>query len=556
MRRPWGSALLVLVAVVAGCGSPAPSSGPSVAGGAFALAEPTAGLDTLAAYRATLTIAFSGTQAGAASHWSQAYTLTSIKQPQTRILAYTEMGLGSGTATYPAFEGFVGTVHYLKDPAGAACTASFTEAGDDPALLPEPARLLPRVRTMTSSGPAGQVAGLAAAPFTFDAAAVVTGSSAQAAGSVWLAPDTKLVVKYSLELKGGHDVFDADTEGTMSWTYGVATIDPATTSVLPDDCPTPLPDVPLTADATNVQRFPGYVGYETAGDVKTVATFYVKAMADAGFTAGGDAYVGPIGTSLVYTKGGQGVQIAIATGVPTTVRITRKAPAGAPNPTPVPVPTTAAEAGMVRVSQALTRLMGTDTTPSVFPSYHLEYNGAAPSWVDGKVAPAQTVIKADVEGKNVHFTDVETKHGSTTSSDVYKIGDKSYEVVNGKVQAGVSLASMAWLTWQLNAVVALGIGSFQTTPAGTETLDGRTAEVYRLAGKLSDDKTGTFASFGVPITSVTGTVWVDATTGALLKATLDYAADVKDTSGAVQGSGNGHIDIVVSRIGGSPVALP
>jgi len=81
-------------------------------------------------------------------------------------------------------------------------------------------------------------------------------------------------------------------------------------------------------------------------------------------------------------------------------------------------------------------------------------------------------------------------------------------------------------------------------------------EVYKVAGNVADDTTGMFSSFGFPITSTTGTVWVDQATGGLIKAVVDYKSDVKDTSAVVKGKGSGHLEIVVSGTGRFPVALP
>jgi hypothetical protein len=90
--------------------------------------------------------------------------------------------------------------------------------------------------------------------------------------------------------------------------------------------------------------------------------------------------------------------------------------------------------------------------------------------------------------------------------------------------------------------------------AGTETLEGRTAEVYAVDSSGSDG--GVLGGLEIPIRMARGTVWVDGETGALLKAALDYQADVKDTSGSLQGSGPGHLDIVVTQVGRVSVALP
>jgi hypothetical protein len=60
----------------------------------------------------------------------------------------------------------------------------------------------------------------------------------------------------------------------------------------------------------------------------------------------------------------------------------------------------------------------------------------------------------------------------------------------------------------------------------------------------------------LPIASVSGKIWVDQQTGALLKAVLDYQAEVTDSSGNDQGSGSGHVEITVTQVGNVTVALP
>jgi hypothetical protein len=87
-----------------------------------------------------------------------------------------------------------------------------------------------------------------------------------------------------------------------------------------------------------------------------------------------------------------------------------------------------------------------------------------------------------------------------------------------------------------------------------ETLDGRPAEIYAIdsSGLSVPGVPGNL----LPITSVTGNVWVDQATGALLKAMLDYQADVGDNSGTLKGSGAGHLEITVTQVGNVTVALP
>jgi len=108
--------------------------------------------------------------------------------------------------------------------------------------------------------------------------------------------------------------------------------------------------------------------------------------------------------------------------------------------------------------------------------------------------------------------------------------------------------------WPLNLELVLASGAPGATTAGTETLEGRTAEVSELTGT----DTGISGSSGMvlPVASVSGKIWVDPQTGALLKAVLDYQVDVKDSSGNDKGNGSGHLEITVTQVGNDTVSLP
>jgi hypothetical protein len=423
----------------------------------------------------------------------------------------------------------------------------------------EPAARLPRIGRMIASGGPQQVAGMEAVAWTFGPDAIGTKGAGSATGGVTgsatVASSTGLVLRYDLSLAGGHDVFDADTEGTMTWSYALEPLDPATASPLPADCPLPLPDVPLTADAADVVRYPGYVRYETRQDLDAVTAFYRQAMPAAGFTAEAEPAVGAMGATMAWTKDGRSFQVVATTGTPVSVRITAKAPADAPNPSPAPRPTSAAEAGMVRVARSLTLLLGSDSEPSALGSYHVVSAGDSPYWESGKVRRDVTKVTGDVAGQDVHFVVRETRGTRKTTTEGYRVGGTDYEVTGGKVRADGGLASIAWLSWPLDAVVGIGIGSLRTEAAGTAEVDGRPAEVYRIKGSVKDDPSGMFASFGLPITSTDGTVWVDQATGALLKADVRYVADVKDADGK-HGSSKGSFSVEVTKAGAVTVALP
>jgi len=115
------------------------------------------------------------------------------------------------------------------------------------------------------------------------------------------------------------------------------------------------------------------------------------------------------------------------------------------------------------------------------------------------------------------------------------------------------MTGLAWVLWPLDPAVILGTGASTAQPAGTEMLEGRTAEVYTVD---SVGQVGAIAGASLHVTAVSGTVWIDQETGALLKAELDYTAEVKDDDGNVMGSGTGRLEIYVTRVGQVTVILP
>ena len=113
----------------------------------------------------------------------------------------------------------------------------------------------------------------------------------------------------------------------------------------------------------------------------------------------------------------------------------------------------------------------------------------------------------------------------------------------------LGLSAITWSTWPINAEVVLGLGTLKTTPGGTDTLEDRKADLYTLGGSLANDPTGALAGIGLPVSDVKGQVWVDQLTGALVKATLDYKAQATGSQGANPPTGDGHLEITVTKIG-------
>ncbi len=271
-----------------------------------------------------------------------------------------------------------------------------------------------------------------------------------------------------------------------------------------------------------------------------------------------------VGTSEPETQatpeGGESSISALSTSIAATMEALGGATPGTPaagqgEGTPVaPLPSTG-DAG-VRVTDSLNILLGDQSGGQALPSFHLEAKSLSPVMSSGKAAQSEETISADVQGANIHFTYTTTQPGGQPQvTEAYIIGEKNYVVKDGKVSPDLGLTSVTWSTWPINAELVLGLGSLKTTSTGTETVEGRPAEVYTLGGSTANDPTGMLAAMGMPITDLKGQVWVDQATGALLKAVIDYSAEVKDSSGN-KATGPGHLEVTVSQVGQVTVKDP
>jgi len=556
--------LAALVILVSACQGLPQTGSPTTVNSTTVVSDPAQGLDSLPAYRASLVFSFDGTRDGAASAWSQTYSLVAAKQPDTRLLTYTEKGLEPALPAYAAFQGFQGKAVYYKETADEPCTASNSDESYDPSTLVEPVSRLPLPTALTSAGGEEQVAGVASLPYTFKASDVITDGSPQGSGQVWLAKGGSYIVKYVFELTGGSFGFDAGSSGTYRWEYTLEALDPAAGDLLPADCSPSLPEVPAMQDSVNRLAYPGYLYYETGSTLQQVVDFYTGSLPTAGYARVGTDMVGKQNAALNYSISGQVIRILVSGGTPTRVTILGQSRAEA-EATPQPTPDQSAQSTQVysnpqvRIINSLSLLTGQDPNPSVFDSYHMESHQLSPKWDEqtDSVIVTEDWFVLDAQGKNIHFTDtLKDESGKQTSSEVYLMGDKTYEMQNGVPVEGVTLASLVWTMWPLDPMLLLGVGATQTSPAGTETLEGRSAEVFQINGTTGYDQTGMFTGFGMLVTRLDGKVWIDVQTGALLKAEIHYDADIKDSTGTVRGSRSGLFEMSVSHINAVTVSLP
>lgn len=210
------------------------------------------------------------------------------------------------------------------------------------------------------------------------------------------------------------------------------------------------------------------------------------------------------------------------------------------------------------INMALNRVMGSKDELSVYPSYHMVVNMQSPSLNDDKsgVVIKTTKITADVQGKNIHL--LYTAPGETQAKEGYILGDKEYRITNGKPEEMMGQISLSWAFWVLEAIFPYSTATSLSTKTGTETLDGRQADVYTVdSDKAPKGVLESFRTFGLfLLNSSKGTIWIDQKTGGLLKVNLDYDIDVTDMDKKKVGTGKGHLDITITKIGQVTVQMP
>jgi len=294
------------------------------------------------------------------------------------------------------------------------------------------------------------------------------------------------------------------------------------------------------------------ISYTTAQSLDDVENFYLDEMEKAGFASENSGSFGATSALLSYNKDGNRLQVRIRAGDKTQVMINSAGPVPLVTPTPKPTATLSPAAGATQsIANSLNLLLGTDTTPPVLQSYHLESNDQSPAWVNGQAGQKTLKNSADAAGNNLHFT----SNSDGKIFEYYVIDGVDYEVIDGKVEQ-VDGAALAWALWPVNPAMVMGVGSLKAEVVGTETLEGRAADVYLLKGIQSDDTTGMLAMFGQTILKNDGKIWIDHETGALLKLVSDYQAEIKDNSGKVVGEGSGHLEVVVTKVNQVSVSLP
>ena len=556
---------LASLACIINTKTPTPGShNPPNAIGDQNLSNPAAGLDSLKSYQAALTVSFSGKQNGQDSNWSTTYTLSVEPAVGTRLLQVTSTGLSDQDLLDGWVSGsYAGLLIERAGNSGPCLVQKNDGAPLDMKL--EPASLLPAVTGAVASG-SETILGMDADHSTFGQSAVGLPAKGTVSGDMWQAADGGVLLKYHLSAQGGPDLFGQEMQGALTWDYQLSNVNETIHVDLPENCPPGLIDAPVMDDAEVLAEQPALQEYNVNSDVKGVISFFQEKLPPLGYTLQGEPTSGEAAEPLTYTKPGWELDILMekvsdsSTHVLVALQHTSEAAAG-PTATPEATSTANPEVDLAkRLGQAMSLLSVTKDKPSPLGSFHLEVIESTPGTdkASGKVHVSQVKIKADVEGTNYYLQHIQD---GKTINDGYMISGQEYDLKNGKVSQGFGLIDVDWASWSLDILMPYSIASLGPTPAGQESVDSRTADVYTLdsanANPLALSTLQSMNPFSnMVIDSATGKVWIDQQTGAMLKLTLQYTAEVKDAQGKTLATENGQIDLVVTKVGAVSVKLP
>ena len=518
------------------------------------LSDPRVGLASLDNYRADLTISFQGTRDGQEINLTDTYLQT--EWPEQAAKFTTIDALNEGGDRQLTLVGSVGEAQYYQADSTTPCEVTWGTLTGGPTGF-RLAFLLPAVGTAKSAGEE-TLDGIATRHYTFDAASLSLPEDTTANGEVWIASDGGYVFKYVLDITGANSVFGAGAQGTRHVEYLLSEVGVHPQVVYPAGCE-PVLDLPAMEDATDLIRLPGLLAYNTDATAEAIFASYAELLPALDWEQFSEPFLGADSGSVIFVRTDRSATALIAVDTEgSSRRVTIMAPeaesAAAVTPVPGAQETAMAQNPGIRVALAFSVLFDMMPEQPGPSSYHLEATHQSPIWDGSQIAERQEEMSADVQGGNVHYTRrVTPPGGSTTTSEAYLMGDQEYAVEGGQVQPPAD-DSLTWMLWSTKLGLILSSSSSGATSAGTDTLDGRSAEIYAIdsSGLSVPGVPGNL----LPITSVTGNVWVDQVTGALLKAVLDYQADVGDNSGTLKGSGAGHLEITVTQIGSVTVALP
>ena len=284
--------------------------------GPFSLPDPTIGLDQLASYTATLTLSFDGTKAGQPLQFAHTYVLEVNRSLSSRLLTVQS---GQATTT-PEFHAEVNGAVYVTDtdgkctavlphPIDATATTDGSVLAADPVL--EPASLLSGFAGADING-SGSVNDSPSDHYTFDGRALGNLDPAIVTADAWVATTGGYLTRYTLTSTGPRSMLGNGADGTLTMEYELTAVNQPVNGILPAGCRAQI-NAPLLADATNIDRQPGYINYSTATLPTDALAFYQQQLPTLSWTPTADIpVVSGQGGQVSFTSASRRLTIAVS----------------------------------------------------------------------------------------------------------------------------------------------------------------------------------------------------------------------------------------------------
>jgi hypothetical protein len=517
---------------------------------------PLTGLDKLTHYKASLTVSTQEQTSSGSVDRNEQYSL-SVWPAEDAIFEMID-SFDDANQPLKVTLGKVDQAGYFLWNGDSGCQVTWASEN----IKIDATDLSPFLYELESGTPAGDesVAGIEthAYQINFDSVGV---QGIQADGEIWLAASGGFLVKYHLVLTGDQALFGSDGKGSRTIDYELSEINNGTPVTYPGDCLPVLTDIPASDDAQGIQRMPDDLSYISASTSDQLQAFYEKYFSSQGWVEESENDLATGEKDFLFTQKSTGrtADVFLKTqGSTISVEVQNVEAQTPQNASTTGVPATSTPGGetnqdpSVRIASAMGKLIGSSKTLSVFPSYSMSMNESIPSASGSDV----TTLQVDAQGANYQFV----LSSGGTQTDAIHFNGQDYTVVNGKAQPGSAMLAVNWAMWQLDPAVIFGAAAASdlTAQAGT-TLEGRQVDVYKvdsssLGSPLPDLSMGMLPYV---ITAIQGTVWIDHATGGLLKADLQFEADVKKSGETTPSAhGKGELHITVSQIGKVTVSLP
>jgi hypothetical protein len=308
-------AILLPALLIVACSFSMPFSLPSLPGSKQApakitlhlapdtLADPTLGLAELKSYHVSFRQDVTGTQDGKAYEHHTHIELTRASGDSDFVRDL--QGTGRTASYFRAIQ--AGQAVYRWDSLQGSCQ------GEEGALrqneILDPAELLLPVLKTTKVGKE-TINQISAIHYQFDQNALpITDPKPSATGDMWLAETGGYLVKYTLATKSN----SAGLEGSLSWTYELSQVNTIGAIPMPQGCePVPV-DIPAMPNAQAINRYSGWMLYQTSSSVSQVADFYFQQLGSLGWTTDTTKPTGDLKTpyGLTFRKGDEILTIMI-----------------------------------------------------------------------------------------------------------------------------------------------------------------------------------------------------------------------------------------------------